>query len=48
MFLSLKKRQEQHSLLCKELNMLGVTIDLRLVTNDGEKPIKFTLVKKIS
>lgn len=48
MFLSLKKRQEQHSLLSKELNMLGVAVDLRLVTAEGEKPVRFTLIKKIS
>lgn len=48
MFLSLKKRQEQHSLLCKELNMLGVAVDLKLLTYEGEKPIRFTLIKKIS
>ena len=34
MFLSLKKRQEQHSLLSKEINMLGVVIDLKLITTD--------------
>jgi hypothetical protein len=48
MFLSLKKRQEQHSLLSKEMNLLGVAVDLRLLTPEGEKPVRFTLVKKIS
>jgi hypothetical protein len=48
MFLSLKKRQEQHSILFKEMNMLGVTVDLKLVTSEGDKSVRFMLIKKIS
>jgi hypothetical protein len=48
MFLSLKKRQEQHSLLSKELNLLGVAVELRLPAADGSRTVKFTLLKKIS
>jgi hypothetical protein len=45
--MNLKKRQEHHTQLCKELNLLGVKIDIRLLTTQGEKPLEILLINKI-
>ncbi len=46
MFLNLKKRQEHHTQLCKELNTLGHSIELKLL--DCDQPLSMLLIKKIT
>lgn len=45
MFLNLKKRQEHHTKLCKEINTLGVTIEVKLLSTDQRQEL--LLVKKL-
>ncbi len=48
MFSTLKQRQERHSLLCKEINLLGVKVELQGFTPESDILLELTLVKKIS
>lgn len=43
--MNLKKRQEHHTQLCKEINTLGVKIEVKLLIND--ETLEFLLVKKL-
>jgi hypothetical protein len=45
MFMNLKKRQEHHTQLCKEINTLGIKIEVKLLSND--ETLEFLLVKKL-
>ena len=45
--MSLKKRQEHHTQLCKELNKLGTKIEVNMLTQGKQLKIEVILINKI-